>query len=127
MVNFFKRKTTWFCVAALIMIFAGWIYVNAYKASSDIETQMSQLVNDKDKARIERIAGDKTTCNFIENLPKRAKLKNLSDVQGITPDGAEYYVGEINKKSVDVYARKEDKGMGRLMPKWVVIKVKVAP
>ncbi|WP_161968522.1 hypothetical protein [Heyndrickxia coagulans] len=50
--NFFKRKTTWFCVAALIMIFADWIYVNAYKTSSDIETQMSQLVNDKDKARI---------------------------------------------------------------------------
>lgn len=47
-------------------------------------------------------------------------------MQGITPDGAGYYV-EINKKSVDVYARKEDKGMGRLMPKWVVIKVKVAP
>lgn len=96
--HFSKRKIMIFLPAALILIFTGWIYASVYKASSDIETQMSQLVNDKDKARIERIAGDKTTYSFIENLPKRAKLKNLSDVQGITPDGAEYYVGEINKK-----------------------------
>ncbi|AJO23433.1 hypothetical protein AB434_2666 [Heyndrickxia coagulans] len=48
-------------------------------------------------------------------------------MQGIRPDGAEYSVGEINEKSVDVYARKEDKGMRRLMSEWVVFEVKVAP
>ncbi|QAU26028.1 hypothetical protein ESP47_02445 [Heyndrickxia coagulans] len=74
MMHFSKRKIMIFLPAALILIFTGWIYASVYKASSDIETQMSQLVNDKDKARIERIAGDKTTYSFIENLPKSAKL-----------------------------------------------------
>lgn len=51
--------------------------------------------------KLERITGDKITYSFIKNHPKSAKLKNLSDMQGIRPHRAEYYAGEIDHKNVD--------------------------
>jgi cell division protein FtsB len=117
-----KRKISWIIALVIIAFIAYFSYFfGGFKTTADINSQVNQLIQNKNYNEIKKLSANDKTYKFLINLPKNKKCKSTSDAQG-SEGNLSYYVTGLKNKNVGLYVEKETGLLRTIFPKWKILR-----
>ncbi|MGG4346623.1 hypothetical protein [Paenibacillus lautus] len=109
-------------IIILITIFCLNIDVLGYRGSIALESQLNEIISQKDINKMKEISKDNYSFSFLSGLPKEEKVDSTSDMQGGT-DELYFYMATVNGHDLEVTMKRKTRVL--IGPKYEIEKVQV--
>jgi hypothetical protein len=101
------------------------IYANFFKANQDIESEMKQLLSNKNNKDLKMVSYNDETYHFLKKT-KFKQVNSLSDAQGQISSNTFYYAGRIGNTTVCFKIHKNtDRLFQKIVPIYEIDKISI--